>query len=353
MNQYKFDVGEKVIILNEEFYACSGEIVKVIDCSCGIKDYEVKLTVPAYSKTEEGSRPTTVVHGKDLIPAFELSIGAFVPATKTYVSSVVEPTPVTPELTMIKSYLSEDDRMNLATEIFKRKISENFETAMKNRTDANVPFIDQVVREVANSYVDKLAPQYEDNFLTRIEKIVNDEYDPGENETKFMVWLQWQIENVCQKWINDNKDLVAGFMIDAIRETAIAVSHEKVKNVICKSVSSSVDSIIESATSKPSDESKSADDPIFYVTITHNYQYIRRGPGTDFPRVQENTLKNGNTVAIEEIVTSKDRRFWMWGRITFNHNVGRGENNEPIVKPEIGWIAITPEYNLIMPKVPK
>lgn len=342
MNLYDYKKGDNVIILNEQYYACSGTIIDIIDCSCGIKDYDVELTCTSPDYTR--------VHGKDLVPAIE-SEGTFIPAKITDNSSIVDPIAANPELTMIKAYLSEDDRMNLATEIFKRKISENFEEIMKNRTEANRSFVDQVVQEVCDVYAKKLAPEYEDKFMDNIKKVLseepkNNDEDPGD----FLTWLRWKVEHVAEEWINSNKSAIISFMMDTIKETSQNISVDKLNKVITKNVSETIDNIlsgdgdIEYTEETEDSEAKifNNDSYLFKVAITCNRQHVRLGPGTNYGRIYAINLKKGDEVEIKEVRNGEEGSD-MWGQISFTKTVT--ENGKKVQKYDLGWIAIHSKYN--------
>lgn len=331
---YQFVEGEYVIILNDEYYARSGIINKVIDCSCGIKDYEVKLA------TSDG---ITVCHGKDLVSAVR-SDGRFVPAKMT--DNMADPMKVDPELTMIKSYLTEDDRMNLATEIFKRKISENFETAMKNRSEANLSFIDQVVHEVANVYVTKLGDQHYDEFNEIIKKVIDDEVKSSEFED-FATWMRYKLEHVAEKWIHDNKTQVIDLMMNVIETAAKNVSLAKLGEIINKNVADSVHEVLHG--DKTIEEIKiEAEKPeenwMFKVVITVKAQHIRCGPGVNY------MAYFGYEYRVNDIVEIKDVRHGeqgadLWGMVSFLRTVEVDGVSKKV--PTIGWIAIHSKYNSV------
>lgn len=342
---YQFMEGEYVIITEGEYYACSGLVTKVVNCSCGLKDYEVQLI----------AKPELMVlcHGNNLLPAITEDGGVTCrpaeEADKVVVGlssdQTIAATMANTVTNLFTSILTPEERKRIATEIFTEKIKSDIDTALKNRAEANMSFVDQVVRLTCNDYVDKLAPEYEGMFLDEIKKILTGEFQPGEDDQSFMMWLQYRLESVTEKWIHDNKSQVIDFMMDNIKEVASNISKDKLNKAITKNVSDVLDTFTSTVTKGlPHNELKEENKWMFEVLITSHVQHIRKGPGTNYDSFNDKYFEKGDVVKIKEVRNGEEGAD-MWGMVSFVKTVKVG--NETLDKLNTGWIAIHSKYNQI------
>lgn len=121
------------------------------------------------------------------------------------------------------AYLTEDDMRRVAEKVYTERLTAFVDQILENRSFGEHGRItDMILMKTAESYVAKLAPNFEASFLKVCNEEINKETPPdkGSAAETFRSGIVYRLQTAAEKWIDGNRETVDELMKDTIKDTA-------------------------------------------------------------------------------------------------------------------------------------
>lgn len=217
----KYKVGDHVVI-NNPAYACN-------------KDHAIVI---GYDETYDSNELSYKLHFPDSLMESTMKESDLI---------AFEESPKTPNENQVQinfniaELLTEEKIIELAKEALTKHITQKCDSAFLNRASAHKHgIVDEIVVSVGTKYADdmfkdeNLKQKFHDQILDIIKCEIDREKPIDENYDLFRQQIEWKLQNFGEKYINDNPDVIIGFMMNGIKETAEKIASCKFTELIKK-----------------------------------------------------------------------------------------------------------------------
>lgn len=155
----------------------------------------------------------------------------------------------------ITKYFSDEDLKNIALKIATTKIGDEIDTAIKNRREAGIYTINEIISTVANYYAEQMKDDYQNEFKDRINKILKDDsYIQEDYSPSLDSALRNSIISVSREYIKEHPDMITNIIRENIVECANIITSDMLISEFCTTIKSLATSIIKNDPTKSHDE---------------------------------------------------------------------------------------------------
>lgn len=133
-------------------------------------------------------------------------------------------------------YLTEQQVTAIAEKVCEKRVGEYIEEVLRNRTYAGGSIVDQILIATVKLYSEKLAVNFEDDFLKRCKEEIHRDIPINDNETAFRDHLAYALQNEAKKYIEANSELLQSEMKNTIHDQASMLSTDKVAWLISQKI---------------------------------------------------------------------------------------------------------------------
>jgi len=136
---------------------------------------------------------------------------------------------------------------NVAKSVYDKKVNIYLDDIFNSRKNIGCGNIhQQVLTAIANKYVDEFVDKYREDFLNIFKKVINMDLPASndEDEKCFGRAIQWRLEQIAGKYIEEHPDEIIEVMRDKIHESAKRMMDEKLSYSISRAIEKNIDTII-------------------------------------------------------------------------------------------------------------
>ena len=201
-------VGNKLLIIRGQWRGWVGEIKEVKHLPCGLIDYVMEIDdsdEDTYNKLE------ITVQAEDCREYCPGSINL-------------------EDRFDITNYLSVNQMRDIAKEVYTTKISTYIDDVFNNRVKTHCGSIpNQVIHEIVQHHAGEMWSQYQDDMLKLFRKIITEDTPLVDDEDikSFGRSIQWALERVATKYIEDHPEEITEMMKDEIAKNAKRMVEEQ------------------------------------------------------------------------------------------------------------------------------
>ena len=145
----------------------------------------------------------------------------------------------------IEKYLTNNQREEIAKDVFKRRIEDKIQDVLQARKGTG-QWIDLIFSEVANRWIEQLSDQFSNDFIEKIKKVISEDGNPkleiGEYDETFLGSIRYKLSSITDKWIDEHRDEVDGWIRPNLKTFVERLSEDGVP----KGISNKIDRIISS-----------------------------------------------------------------------------------------------------------
>lgn len=166
----------------------------------------------------------------------------------TIVDTGYDAKPINPTIPIgidLSKYISEDEIMSIVRRIYEEEARNYAKQRLAFMSSNGISIVQMIIKEVANKYVEELAPEYQERFL----QICKDEIERTESHCEdyndtIHNSFNTSLISLASKYINDNKETLIELMKDQINDCAKALSTEKISILIAASVKNELNKLL-------------------------------------------------------------------------------------------------------------
>ena len=145
----------------------------------------------------------------------------------------------------IIKYLDEKQRKEIEAKIYEEKVATYIDDVLKNRSSANKCSItDLVLQKASEKYVEKLAPNFEEDFLKVVKEEISRTEGLSEDHYIFREGLSYTLQRAAEKYIDSHQDEINEIMKDYIYEVAENLMNEKFNDLLSFKLKKCCDSVL-------------------------------------------------------------------------------------------------------------
>lgn len=234
----KFNVGDRVVITSGKYKKFKAVISEIIYPGSELKNFAYNVLICRYPIISYGSIISTTVSENDIMDINEAKAAGFniyqnYPEDFSFEGDVMNTALNT--LSGVSKYISDDEMKNIITRITEEKVSKKIDSALEARTGPCGSVVDQMIRDCCQMYAEKLSPNFEEDFLKRIQTEINREPDPNSEDdvgTNMVNYITWPLEKLIKEYVSAHKDELMQLMIKDVREKAKSMNTDALLRII-------------------------------------------------------------------------------------------------------------------------
>lgn len=134
----------------------------------------------------------------------------------------------------ITKYLSEEEIAEISRKAFTDKINDKVDIVLKNRAEAGLSVVDQVINETCKKYTEKLSDKFEEDFLkVAKEEIQRENIPEGRSEYDiFRYDISRCLGDAVKVYIDNNRDKIEELMKDQIEAATKNITTDSIINIL-------------------------------------------------------------------------------------------------------------------------
>lgn len=132
----------------------------------------------------------------------------------------------------VSKYLDEGKMREIAERVYEVEVKAFVDQVLRNRVGSNGTITDQILHACVERYVDKLAPDFEEKFLNKVQEEISREKAPDDNYYPFCQGLAHRLDIVAGKWIDANIITITQEIKPKIQEAINALTADSIAAAI-------------------------------------------------------------------------------------------------------------------------